>query len=180
MNFRTLNRLRRTSPLQLAVLLAGLGAAWLGLSGGNEPSAANQTMVCTVSHVHDGDTLRADCPGQKKTTRVRIRQIDAPELDQKYGIASRDFLRNLCPKNEAVKLYVTSKDQYGRLLADAECNGQDVGITMVGAGAAWVYERYADDPALVAAQNRARQSRSGLWRHNDAVAPWQFRRQQNQ
>ena len=178
MNFRILNRLWRSSPLQLSVLLAGLVVAWLGFSGNNEPSAANQVILCTVSHVHDGDTLRATCPGQTKTTRVRIRQIDAPELDQKYGIASRDFLRNLCRKGEPVTLTVSSKDQYGRVLADARCDDQDVGLAMVGAGAAWVYEQYAQDPALVTAQNQARQNRRGLWRHADAVAPWQFRRQQ--
>lgn len=175
-----IHRLKKSRPVQITAVLAAIAAAWLGTSPAQGPVAASQVLQCTVSHVHDGDTLRATCPGQKKTARVRIRQIDAPELDQKYGIASRDYLRQICRKGDPVQLNVISVDQYDRLLADAQCSGSDVGITMVGAGAAWVYEQYAENKALVDAQKQARQARKGLWRDHDAVAPWQFRREQRQ
>ena len=75
---------------------------------------------------------------------------------------------------------MSSVDQYDRLLADVQCSGHDVGITMVGAGAAWVYDQYVENKALDDAQKQARQERKGLWRDHDAVAPWQFRREQRQ
>ncbi|MFA5596650.1 MAG: thermonuclease family protein [Pusillimonas sp.] len=177
---KTLNRFKRSRLVQVGTVLAAIAAAWLGYSADHGPVAASQVLQCTVSHVHDGDTLRASCPGQKKTARVRIRQIDAPELDQKYGIASRDYLRQICRKGDPVELNVNSVDQYDRLLADVHCNGNDVGLTMVSAGAAWVYDQYAESKLLVDAQKQAQHARKGLWRDRDAVAPWQFRREQRQ
>lgn len=174
------HRLKKSRPVHITAALAVIGAAWLGASPDHGPVAATQVLQCTVSHVHDGDTLRADCPGRKKSARVRIRQIDAPELDQKYGIASRDYLRQICRKGDPVQLNVSSVDQYDRLLADVQCSGTDVGLTMVGAGAAWVYDQYVENKALDDAQKQARQARKGLWRDHDAVAPWQFRREQRQ
>ena len=175
-----IHRLKKSRPVQITAVLAVITAAWLGTSPDQESIAATQVLQCTVSHVHDGDTLRAECPGSKKPARVRIRQIDAPELDQKYGIASRDYLRQICRKGDPVQLNVNSVDQYDRLLADVQCSGTDVGITMVGAGAAWVYEQYVENQALADAEKQARQARKGLWRDHDAVAPWQFRREQRQ
>ena len=180
MPFKIINRFKRSRLLQIAAVLAAIAATWPGHSTAKGSVTDSQTLQCTVNHVHDGDTLRANCPGQKKAARVRIHQIDAPELDQKYGIASRDYLRQLCRKGDPVQLNVASIDQYGRLLADVQCNGNDVGTAMVGAGAAWVYDQYVKDKSLVDTQERARQARKGLWHDRDAVAPWQFRREQRQ
>lgn len=177
---RSLRNPKRSKALPLVLALAAIGTAWLGYAPSQTTVAASKVLDCEVSHVHDGDTLRAQCPDSKKAARVRIRQIDAPELDQKYGIASRDTLRKICRKGDPVRLHVSSVDQYDRLLADVHCNGTDVATAMVSAGAAWVYEQYVEDRALTQSQKQARQARKGLWQDNDAVAPWVFRRNQRQ
>lgn len=47
------------------------------------------SYTARVTGVHDGDTVRVtDAHGAKR--RIRLAYIDAPELDQAHGIASRD------------------------------------------------------------------------------------------
>ena len=171
---------KRPKSLSVVLLMGAATAIWFGYAPEKAGVSASQTLNCEVSHVHDGDTLRAECPGQKKSTRVRIRQIDAPEMNQKYGIASRDYLRQICRKGDPVLIKVHSKDKYDRLLADIQCNGQEVGFSMINAGAAWVYEQYVEDRALIQTQRKAREARRGLWQEHNPVPPWQFRRDQRQ
>ena len=52
----------------------------------------------------------------------------------------------------------------------------NVRAAMVAAGAAWVYDHYADDEALYRLQADARKARRGLWTSHKVVPPWQFRR----
>ncbi len=49
-------------------------------------------LICTLISVTDGDTLRAACP---ETIRIRIANIDAPEVDACPGRAAlRGEVRN--------------------------------------------------------------------------------------
>lgn len=173
---------KQSRPVQLAVIVAAVAAAVFAWGRPDVPAEAvkDDALQCTVSSVHDGDSMRARCPGHRDSVRVRIDQIDAPELDQKHGIASRDVLRQLCPTGEPVQLYVMGKDQYERLLADVSCNGKDVATTMVTLGAAWVYTKYVRDDGLLKQQKQAQASRAGIWNDNDPTAPWQFRQAQRQ
>ncbi len=159
----------------LALALGGGAMQWHASSG-----AAPQNVVvraCTVSSVHDGDSLRARCPGFKKTLRIRLDQIDAPEIGQAYGTHSRDLLRALCPVRSAVEIHDLGPDRYGRTLARVFCKDKDANAAMVAAGAAWVYDHYADDRKLYALQDEARRERRGLWAAGTTpVAPWEFRR----
>lgn len=43
------------------------------------------------------------------------------------------------------------------------------------AGWAWHYKKYSDDPKLAALQIEAREAALGLWSHQNAIAPWEFR-----
>lgn len=165
---------------RIGAVVAALAAAWFAYSqsGPAGSTGAPDTLVCTISSIHDGDSLRASCPGQKNSVKVRLHQIDAPELDQKHGIASRDALRNLCRRGEPVELVVTGTDQYDRILADARCAGKDVATTMVAEGNAWVYAQYVRDKTLLSVQERAQTARAGLWNDNAPTAPWEHRREQ--
>jgi len=61
----------------------------------------------------------------------------------------------------------------GRVFAGA----QDVNAEMVRRGAAWVYRRYSDDPALLHLEQEARTARRGLWALPEAerIPPWEWR-----
>jgi micrococcal nuclease len=53
-----------------------------------------------------------------------------------------------------------------------------VNAEMVKLGAAWVYRRYADDPAYCAYEKAARDLKRGLWAlpHGQRAAPWEWRK----
>ncbi|MFA5520259.1 MAG: thermonuclease family protein [Castellaniella sp.] len=173
-------RSRPVLPIAL-VLVASLAAAalqWGPYSNAGSASAGKPVTVrqCTVHSVHDGDSMRAHCPGFRKTLRIRLDQIDAPEINQAWGTRSRDYLRSLCPLRSPVKIHDLGPDRYGRTLARVFCQGKDVNAAMVAAGAAWVYDHYADDEALYRLQADARKARRGLWAASKVVRPWEFRR----
>lgn len=136
------------------------------------------TLECTVRSVHDGDSLRVQCPGERGTIPVRMRQIDAPELDQAHGTRARDHLRKLCPAGSKVLIHTEGHDQYDRLLGDLQCQGKDINEEMVSSGSAWVYNRYVEDRDLYPLQDEAREQKRGLWAGHNPEAPWRWRYEQ--
>lgn len=136
------------------------------------------TLECTVRSVHDGDSLRVQCPGELQTIAVRMRQIDAPELDQDHGTRARDHLRKLCPIGTKVLIHTEGHDQYDRLLGDLQCQGKNVNEEMVSSGSAWVYNRHVEDRDLYQLQDEAREQKRGLWAGHEPVKPWTWRYEQ--
>jgi micrococcal nuclease len=132
-----------------------------------------------VTYVVDGDTVRVRPPGGGKPVSVRVNGIDAPEICQAFGPASRDALmRQVLGKR--IKVYGKRHDDYGRLLARIELNGDDTGRWMVAQGLAWSY-RFRSSPGPYAAQQR-RAKAAGLGVFSSAqgappVYPAQFRKQ---
>lgn len=139
------------------------------------PGAA-LAQVCTVASVHDGDTMRLQCPSQKKSMPVRLERIDAPEIGQAGGIASRDFLRALCPVGAPARLSRHGRDRYGRTLGDVDCGHGSVQETMLRHGYAWVYPKFTAERALIDLQGEAKAGRRGLWALPAPVAPWEYRK----
>ncbi|QIM49862.1 thermonuclease family protein [Pusillimonas sp. DMV24BSW_D] len=161
--------------LLAAALFSSAAATAAGRVPSNEETR-NKTVQCEVTSVHDGDSMRARCPGMKDTVRIRIHQIDAPEIGQAYGKTSRDTLRRLCVRGRTAAFSIVGKDDYGRLLAGVECRQKDVATTMLESGAAWVYRQYQHDKMLVQMEQRAREAKRGLWQNPNAQAPWEYRR----
>lgn len=151
-------------------------------TGSQSGSAAKTTVRhCRVTSVHDGDSMRVRCPGFRDTLRIRLDQIDAPELDQAYGTRSRDVLRSMCPKGGQAVVHELGKDTYNRVLGRVFCNDIDVNAAMVKAGAAWVYDYHDPDKSLYPLQDEARSRKRGLWAGSGKpVAPWDFRHRQRQ
>ena len=131
-------------------------------------------LTGAVSAVHDGDTLTVN--GQS----IRLDSIDAPELNQAYGPASRDHLASLA-LGQQVTITFSKKDLYDRVVGTvfkADCS--NLNLNQVAMGAAWYYEAYKCEIdirqrlAFAAAQTSARARALGLWAA-PAVAPWVFR-----
>ena len=123
----------------------------------------------TVTSVTDGDTLTVG------TVRVRLADVDAPELDQAGGRESRASLAALCLGKPA-SVETAGTDRYGRTLARVACAGTDASRAQVERGMAWVFTRYA--PAwspLYAVEREARAARRGLWADPAPIAPWTWR-----
>lgn len=161
----------------LALMSEVLGAgSWVG-------AMTDLDHFCgPVVSVHDGDTLTVR--GAVAAIRVRLWGIDAPELAQPYGEASRDALRALAPVGVEVCVEVRATDQYGRTVGLVSRPSKDLGswllnIRQLEAGLAWHYAAYTKDtaerPLLSAAHTAARKARRGLWQDPHPVPPWTWR-----
>jgi endonuclease YncB( thermonuclease family) len=148
----------------------------LALSSGPVARATDDAILPgTVVGVVDGDT--ADIRLQSGMIRVRLHSIDAPERDQPHGAASKQALSKLV-YGKQVNVEPIEQDRYDRLVARLWLDGLDVNAEMIRRGAAWVYRRYADDPAYCAHEKAARDLRQGLWALPRAqrAAPWEWRK----
>lgn len=133
----------------------------------------------TVLDIHDGDTLRVQRGGQ--VLRVRLACIDAPELRQPWGTASREHLRQLINRNrQQVFLKVSGQDRYGRAVAEVFAKGRFLQAEQVRVGLAYLYPQYLNscpDAAVVQrAEAIAKQQRAGVWKQPNATRPWDYRR----
>lgn len=132
-----------------------------------------QTLHGRVTRVIDGDTL-AVATGQGQVKRVRLGELDAPERHQPYGKQATRALRRLVAKRQ-VRVAVTARDRYGRLVGRVHVAGRDVNARMIRDGHAWVYTQYASDPELPRLERQARAFGRGLWQAQQPTAPWQWR-----
>ena len=162
------------------IVMAGLA---LLLSGYPDVAMA-RALVRTgvVTRVVDGDTVwvkvaKNDEGTAGETLKVRIVGIDAPEICQLGGPESREALRGHV-LGQAVTLTSPSSrshDDYRRLLAKVERQGEDVGRWMVRRGQAWSY-RYRRNPGPYAVeQAQAQAAGVGLFGRGTAENPRSFR-----
>lgn len=136
---------------------------------------AKGTFVGIVSHVSDGDTLWVQPAAGGPPRKLRIDGIDAPEICQTGGAASRAELKQLA-LHRRVEVAVRRHDSYGRGLARIWLDGRDLGAQMVHAGQAWSY-RWRRKPGPYAAEEAlARQSRRGLFAVGQPELPRDFRK----
>jgi endonuclease YncB( thermonuclease family) len=128
---------------------------------GSIPAAATRFEGRVVG-VKDGDSLLVHRPDVKRTSELRLAGIDAPELAQPWGIQSRSALRRLS-QGSAVRVEVTDRDRYGRLVARVWQGRTYVNAEMTRQGHAWAFDRYLADSAIRAGQREARAAKRGLW-----------------
>lgn len=98
----------------------------------------------TIDAWYDGDTCYVHRIARPGVTihgeHVRVEGINAPELHDAGGTASRDYARLLAPPGTKVTLVLSKQEKYGRLLAKIMLpNGEDFSISMIIAGQAVAY-----------------------------------------
>ncbi len=137
-------------------------------------SVGTQRISGVVTSVHDGDTVTVG--GES----VRLASIDAPEMDQAYGLSSRANLSAMV-LGQTVTVAYAEKDRYDRVVGTVfKTDCAHVNLNMVWAGAAWYYEAFQCEidirqrQAYAAAQAQARAVLRGLW-SAEALAPWVYR-----
>ena len=96
--------------------------------------------LITLLAIHDGDTFSVNVGGLPpiigQNIRIRMRDIDAPELtsknkcEAKKAIDARDFLRKKIT-NKKIILKNVWRDKYFRLLADVEVDGILINSEMI-------------------------------------------------
>ena len=152
-------------------------------------SVAAEVLHGRVIGVADGDTVTV-LDANKEQLKIRFAGIDAPERKQPFGIRSRQNLARYVARKD-VRLDCPKVDRYGRKVCKVwvqplDCTrcGKtlDVGLAQITDGMAWWFRRYADEQSAEdrgryeSAEQDARLRKRGLWRDNDPVPPWEFRR----
>ena len=96
------------------------------------------TLLYENIRVVDGDTIRAEAKG--KEIKIRLVEIDAPEMNQPFGAQSKNFLNRLLYGKD-VTLISQGEDRYGRTLGEIYANELNVQYElMIKSGFAWVYD----------------------------------------
>jgi endonuclease YncB( thermonuclease family) len=142
------------------------------------PACAVARPVATVVSVGDGDTIRVKKDDELIT--VRLACIDAPEMAQRpYGPKARRYLQQRLPVGSSVRLAEKTTDRYGRMVAEV-FNDININLLLVEDGQAFVYGQYLKDcdaKEYLAAEERAKRRRYGMWQGQGGIArPWDFRR----
>ena len=77
--------------------------------------ANEQTLSCYVVGVSDGDTLSCFDAENRKTEKIRLRGIDAPEAKQPFGQRSKQSLSSLAHGQPATVKW-SKRDRWGRII----------------------------------------------------------------
>lgn len=134
--------------------------------------AAESVHYGKVIGVTDGDTIKV--LQQRTALKVRLAEIDAPEIRQAFGTQAKKTLADMVFGKE-VKVIERDQDRYGRLVGTVYVGEQSVNAEMVRRGMAWVYRRYATDPTLFQIEEQAKANKRGLWTDPYAMPPWEYR-----
>lgn len=132
----------------------------------------------SVINVHDGDTVTLKSKNGRKI-KIRLFGIDAPELAQNYGEASRRHLFALI-KDKKISYKTEYKDTYGRTVAELFADNRSVNVAMVENGYAWHYKHFSKSQKLAKAELTARKNHYGLWKDANPTPPWDFRKKQKE
>jgi endonuclease YncB( thermonuclease family) len=109
-----------------------------------------------VVAVHDGDTLMVK--SGPSLYKVRLSDVDAPELRQVFGKQARNFTKNLA-LGRRVQVNVTLIDKHDRRIGEVIIeDGRVLNEELVHAGLAWYY-------------------RVNLWVEPEPIPPWEYRRE---
>lgn len=88
--------------------------------------------------VVDGDTIKVS--GQS----IRLWGIDAPELSEPFGEASKRSLKNLINERSVTCTQVSNARSYNRIVATCKIGNMDLGAAQVSSGAALDCAHYSN------------------------------------
>ena len=156
-----------------------------------------------VTFVSNGDSLMVRPASGGAPVKIRLEGVDAPEICQAHGAASRQALQSRV-MGRTVKVEGRRRDDYGRVLArisrsegsggasagkagneryasDGGGNvggdlGGDVGEWMVRRGHAWSYRFRRDAGPYALQESQAQAARRGLFADAQPVPPREFRK----
>ncbi|GIW43492.1 MAG: hypothetical protein KatS3mg077_0774 [Candidatus Binatia bacterium] len=156
---------------------AALLFLWLLLAGApaearrhRQPYRSFEAPVVAVS---DGDTFVVRYGG--RNLRIRLAEVDAPELRQPYGREARAFTARLVI-DKVVHIEPRAVDRYDRIVARVRtADGKNLCEELLRNGLAWWYRRYSNDRHLEALEAEAKRQKRGLWADPDPVPPWLYR-----
>jgi len=153
-----------------------------------------ETLTGRVVYVVDGDTVTVK-DSAHLNHRIRVSGIDAPEMTQRFGARSKQYLFRLL-FNKTVSVEYVKRDDHGRIVgkimvsspdacpdaSDTCPKTLDAGLAQLTVGLAWWYRYYAaeqteeDQYRYEFAEYEARARKAGLWVDAEPLPPWEWRR----
>jgi endonuclease YncB( thermonuclease family) len=127
--------------------------------------------------VLDGDTVKLKDVSNGAEFKVRLFCIDAPEKDQAYGMESKEHLEKILPLYMDV---IPIGGSYDRIVAVLTSDNRIINFEMVKDGYAWVYIEYCKSShkqKLTEYQNIAKTNKLGMWKSNNNIPPWDWRKE---
>ena len=161
------------NTIALFSMLGGIACS----SVSSTPAPAFSGPQATVLHAIDGDHLKIQLENRKYI--VRLEGIDAPEMDQPYGIAAQRTLAKLVERKRVQIVGLNpSPLTPERVTARVIVRGKDINEKLLINGLAWILlentnQRYAD----IVEEARAR--RVGVWQDHNSRPPWEHRAMRN-
>jgi hypothetical protein len=128
--------------------------------------------------VSDGDTVTC-LDNQKVQHKIRLAEIDAPEKKQQFGTQAKEALSDRV-YNQIVTVQYKQKDRYNRIVGYITKGKTDINHAQIKDGFAWFYEAYGQSDTYKKTQEMAKINKIGLWRGDNIVAPWDFRKGKTQ
>lgn len=147
------------------------------------PSTAEQaekSFPVKVVAVIDGDSIVV--VDGKMRLEVRLYGIDSPEFDQPYAAQSKTFVKSRL-LGKSVWIEPLDIDKYGRTVAIVVYRNSTINGDLVERGLAWVYPKYCHKKICSKwkrQENKARGKKTGLWKMNDPISPWQWKKKKYQ
>jgi endonuclease YncB( thermonuclease family) len=127
-----------------------------------------------INRVIDGDSLTLQ-PEGKPPIKVRLRDMDAPEICQPHGPEAKKALEEFALGKKAV-LTASGRDSYGNTVGLLTVDGQSVSKWMVAEGHAWSTRSRYDRGPLMKEERMAIALKRGLHATQGAVLPREFRK----
>ena len=165
-------------------LIAAITLALTLLTAASLSPAASKEISGRVINVLNGDTIVVTDANNNKH-KVYLLGLDAPEMKQPFGKASRDYLdRLLFARNYQVKVIFKKRTRAQNIIGTvfaADMNSSqyaDINGMMVMAGFAWANPRTSKQ--YVSIERIARNRKAGLWEQKRPIAPWKWRQKNEQ
>ena len=149
---------------------------WLALLTFVLLSSCRQNGPFLILSCYDGDTCRAQ-DINSKVIKIRLACIDAPELSQKRGRESREFINDLVQKKN-VTIDFVGKGAFKRDVAFLKLRDKSINLELLRHGMAEVYEGHTkySKKECYKAQIAARHYKRGLWKDKNRIPPTLYRK----
>ena len=105
---------------------------------------------------------------------IRLAGIDAPEINQPFGIESKESLEALIG-NRLITMDDPKKGKYGRYIANVLVEKVWINREMVANGYAWYDKINSSDYSLQLVEKEAKEKALGIWRTANPIPPWEWR-----
>ena len=125
-------------------------------------SLVGADFTVRIVRVADGDTVDALPLGEKRSIRLRLFGIDAPERNESFSAQATRFTRILLLDKQA-RAGGQDVDRYGRLVVTLRVGDIDASEALLQAGLACHLTAYSSDASFARAETDARQAQRGFW-----------------